>query len=60
MFRTSVGDIQDPVFMCPEGEECALPLLEIWIVFVANVYFLTIILNNFLIAKVSSVYENFE
>jgi hypothetical protein len=31
-----------------------------WITFVVTVYFNTIILNNFLIAKVSSVYENFQ
>lgn len=60
MFRTSVGDIQEPVFKCLAEDECAVVLIEIWMVFVLILYFVTIILNNFLIAKVSSSYENFQ
>lgn len=53
MFRSSVGDIQEP------ASDVTKNLRIIWFVFVMSIYFNTIILNNFLIAKVSSVYENF-
>jgi hypothetical protein len=32
----------------------------IWITFIITIYFNTVILNNFLIARVSSIYENFQ
>jgi len=64
LFRTSVGDIQKPEFLCTEAEDtegkCGLNYyIKIWVVFVVEVYFITIVLNNFLIAKISSVYEAF-
>ena len=60
MFRTTFGDIMEPIYECPEGEDCTVTFLKLWLVFIFMVYFMTIILNNFLIAKVSSVYENFQ
>lgn len=59
MFRITFGDIMEPIFECPEGRDCTYTYVRIWLVFVAMVYLMTIILNNFLIAKVSSVYESF-
>lgn len=59
MFRSTVGDIQNPDFECKAEDNCVDTFVKIWVVFVVTVYIGTIILNNFLIAKVSSVYEEF-
>ena len=53
MFRTSVGDLQEPLFPCVEQGNCMYTATTLWIVFMSEIYFMTIILNNFLIAKVS-------
>ena len=56
MFRSSIGDLQDPQFT--ENDGTYLPIV-IWFAFIVMIYFMPVILNNFLIAKVSSSYENF-
>lgn len=64
MFRSSVGDLQEPE---PHSEwksfndgQFTWVLSAIWVTYVCMIYLETVILNNFLIAKVSSVYENFQ
>ena len=64
MFRNSIGDLQQPFLQSNEdctGDACKnnLPVLFTWAVFVINVYFMAIILTNFLIARVSATYEDF-
>ena len=59
MFRSSVGDLQIPEFECKPEDNCEYTYLAIWFVFILMIYFMTIILNNFLIARVGSTYDNF-
>ena len=58
MFRSSVGDIQEPQIVCTNNN-CEWITFLNWVIFLLKIYFMTIILNNFLIAKVGSAYEKF-
>jgi len=59
MFRSAIGDIANPGFKCKEegSFDCTVRTYAIWIMFALMVYFMPVTLNNFLIAKVSAVYE---
>jgi hypothetical protein len=59
LFKFSVGDLQDPTFDNKEESKFYWVILGINIIYAVIIYIETLILNNFLIAKVSSEYENF-
>ena len=56
IFRTSIGDVQDPM---TEIESTQI-VVFIYIVYLMMLFLTTVILNNFMIAKVSQEYENFQ
>lgn len=59
MFKTAVGDLQDPTYDMKESSFSWVTAV-IYFTYAVMIYIETLILNNFLIAKVSSEYENFQ